>query len=94
METKQLDFFDLIDNITGVEPGPTLVIFAKEIIVMAVHTRPKIKQEVYMKKYFNNTKISLKEFVRGLIAIGQIYQDDEQEMSKAVGRYFDNFCNR
>lgn len=47
-----------------------------------------------MKKYFNNTKISLKEFVRGLIAIGQIYQDDEQEMSKAVGRYFDNFCNR
>lgn len=81
-------------TLRGLSPRPTLVIFAKEIIVMAVHTRPKVKQEVYMKKYFNNTKISLKDFIRGLIAIGQIYQDDEQEMSEAVGRYFDNFCNR
>lgn len=29
METKQLDFFDLIDNITGVEPGADPCDFCK-----------------------------------------------------------------
>ena len=39
-------------------------------------------------------QITLKQFIKGLIALNQIYGKDSQELNKAVGRYYDKWCRR
>lgn len=85
----------------GLSAKPTPATGATETIVTTVHMRltksnrgdDMINIRIVVKRD-KKPQITLKQFIRGLIALNQIYGKDSQELNKAVGRYYDKWCRR
>lgn len=85
----------------GLSAKPTPATDATEAIVTTVHTRltkskrgdDMINIRIVIERD-KKSQITLKQFIKGLIALNQIYGKDSQELNKAIGRYYDKWCRR